>query len=105
MNQLERVARAICVAYGRDPDLSIYGKKDWEIFTEQAQAAIDAMGDGWQPIETAPDDTPVWVNLVECDGDTEQCIAVQFNDEWTDQFRHEIELPVTHWMPLPEPPK
>jgi hypothetical protein len=95
---LERVARALSSADNKGDE------SYWYDFVLHAQAAIDVM-DGWLPIETAPDDTQIWVNIVDCDGDTEQCIAVKFNDEWTDQFGHEIEFPVTHWMPLPEPPK
>jgi hypothetical protein len=43
MDKVERVARALCASYGRDPDFSMYGLKEWKSFTEQAQAAIDAM--------------------------------------------------------------
>jgi hypothetical protein len=45
MNQLERVARAICRVNGFDPDEpSITGKGPlWRLYISDAQAAIDAM--------------------------------------------------------------
>ena len=71
----------------------------------------------WQPIETAPKDTPV---LIWAEG--EQMITAQYctyrannntiyRAEWQllDSGRyaedHDMSYDPTHWMPLPEPPK
>jgi hypothetical protein len=46
MNQLERVARAICGADGNDPDEDYSGMvRYWELYRKEAQAAIDAMAE------------------------------------------------------------
>lgn len=48
MNQLERVARAICLANGSDPDEQTTETRGpfWELYKPDAQSAIDAMSDG-----------------------------------------------------------
>lgn len=59
----------------------------------------------WQPIETAPKDTPILVGPTKRMG---ICVAML-----TDRDGWETETPSewvgmytpTHWMPLPEPPK
>ena len=54
----------------------------------------------WQPIETAPTDGTEILGW--CDG---CCFVIEY---WLDAWR-EIwglgRVDVTHWMPLPEPPK
>lgn len=58
----------------------------------------------WNPIETAPTDgTEVWVYVAPRDGlKGFQCVCAYHPDAgWcADELRE-----VTHWMPLPEPPK
>jgi hypothetical protein len=56
---LERVARALNEHFG------VGNPGHWEVYTEAARAALDASGNDerWQPIETAPMDTPVRVQL------------------------------------------
>jgi hypothetical protein len=109
MTRLERVARAICVSKGRDPDFSIYGLNEWENFKDEAQAAIDAMGDGWQPIESAPDDTCVMIAFHKF-GDPTKGRLIAFaqssdGNDWYEEDSGQMLWSPTHWMPLPEPPK
>lgn len=83
----------------------------------------------WQPIETAPrDGTPIWVyikNYGQCEAwfapgewsfETSEVPREYSGAAWIcvdDQFQMEVEEtphgyedgPVTHWMPLPEPPE
>ena len=83
----------------------------------------------WQPIETAPKDgTSVllyiphricegWFSKGEWSEDTPISPAEYSGEVWVccdDEFQVEVELgpdgfechfPITHWMPLPEPPK
>ncbi|MOA31070.1 hypothetical protein D3C78_1522080 [compost metagenome] len=49
-----------------------------------------------------PEDQPVlcWCN----DGDTEACEVASHHNSFFIDWSHEL-LPVTHWMPLPEPPE
>lgn len=58
----------------------------------------------WNPIETAPKDgTEVWVYVAPREGLRGfQCVCAYHPDAgWcADELRE-----VTHWMPLPEPPK
>lgn len=61
----------------------------------------------WLPIDTAPKDG---TDILLYDGDT--MVICRWNErrkEWVDswnqtEFETDVE-PVTHWMPLPEPPK
>ncbi len=106
MNTLERVARAICATHGRDPDFEIYGLKDWEVWKDHAQAAIDAM-EQWQLIETAPEDVEVLVYRP--DGIQKRDVMLRVDDYWYWYwYWQDGESPMlnpTHWLPLPEPPK
>lgn len=56
----------------------------------------------WQPIETAPVETPV---LVGTSGLTRLRIADLVDGCWWDVNEGYGLMPPTHWMPLPEPPK
>ena len=53
----------------------------------------------WQPIETAPSNTPI---LVYADGG--YFVAVYILDPYP-HWKGRWFLEPTHWMPLPEPPK
>ena len=70
----------------------------------------------WQPIETAPHDTEidVWASYPKSAKGNRVTDAFFDNGRWLDDDRDEIEwgpdaygqtCVVTHWMPLPEPPK
>jgi hypothetical protein len=56
----------------------------------------------WQPIETAPKEEPVIVWSTQY----QVMIEIQFNrgSWWIADFDIPLLEPVTHWMPLPEPP-
>lgn len=56
---LEAAARALCLKAGNEPDLMRGdGIENWTYYRPHTIAAIsaylDATGDGWRPIETAP---------------------------------------------------
>lgn len=67
----------------------------------------------WQPIETAPRDG-TWIlcllDRVYADNNRQTCVVVRWLESnriadvgsWIDE---EYSYDVTHWMPLPEPPK
>jgi len=66
-----------------------------------------ALGIDWQPIETAPkiDEEKilaVWLGSVEM---ASWCESVQNWQEWPNGDFPCCETEITHWMPLPEPPK
>lgn len=105
MNQLERVARAICATHGRDPDFEIYGLKDWEVWKDHAQAAIDAM-DQWQPIETAPLETEIYVWAEYYDKPILTKAFISSADNKTVLFQGLArEQHPSVWSPIPDPPK
>ena len=56
---------------------------------------------GWQPIETAPEYTTVFV----AGGIAQKRNGVWFTGMEEPMFQRAIEWPVTVWMPLPAPPK
>ena len=96
--KVKRVALAIAKAHGFEEVVA------FPMYAELARAAIEAMYDGWQPIETAP------VNgqyiLILCEGAGIPAIA-RFEHEsrmWTalgavDSFNNPV-----YWMQLPESP-
>ena len=66
---------------------------------------------GWQPIETAPKDEYTKADILTSTG-IRFADSIFINGKWTnkflgisgisiEEFRHKL----THWMPLPEPPK
>lgn len=71
----------------------------------------------WQPIETAPRDRGVlvWDKVSGCNvsffARGVNCWSDELQDGWFTPERDNrdecmiLEGPVTHWMPLPEPPK
>jgi hypothetical protein len=72
-------------------------------------AYLEAAGDGWQPIESAPKDTPV---LFSIDGGVIQgCVrgdedGVRYDVAWLFGWPPSRSYPdPTHWMPLPAPSK
>lgn len=107
MDRLERVARAMCIASGLDPDRSTFskicpGERIWNLFEEQAQAAIDEL-EQWRQIDTAPEDTEVLVYRP--DGIQKTDVMMRVDDYW---YWPDGESPTTHpthWLPLPSPPK
>ena len=63
------------------------------------------MGERWEPIETAPTKTPVWVWL---EAWHMQCVAWLEGDQWWAPVLREgrVAIPApTHWRPLPDPPE
>lgn len=62
---------------------------------------------GWQPIETAPRDTPILLSIFASgDPERERLVVVGGSSDgvtWIDHYDYEIHPP-THWMPLPAPP-
>ncbi len=63
---------------------------------------------GWQPIETAPRDTPILLSIFASgDPERERLVVVGGSSDgvtWIDHYDYEIHPP-THWMPLPAPPQ
>ena len=68
----------------------------------------------WQPIETAPKDGTVIFVWHECETNRHAAFDVNIKkaqwledcDEWrVDAFGGNVPPKLTHWMPLPEPPK
>jgi hypothetical protein len=109
---VERVARAICAACEDNPDHTGDARGNayrWQDYACVARAAIDAMGDGWQPIESAPLDACVMVSFYEFDDPTQKQIIVfaQSSDgnNWYEEESQSLILAPTHWRPIPKPPK
>jgi hypothetical protein len=99
MNQLERVARAIC-GYKHDRS-QIY----WPSYTREAQVAIDAMQE-WQPIETVPLETLVfvWGKGFEDVVLTRAFLSHEDGVRTLFQGLSDAQRP-SHWHSKPEPPK
>jgi hypothetical protein len=72
-------------------------------------------GEGWQPIETAPEETPVLVLRSsgpdigelrwERPGYEDSFLAFKYWAHPQDYWIDEDDISVTHWMPFPTPPK
>ena len=80
--------------------------KIWQARAERAEAALPAAKSEWQPIETAPTDGTVIIvwSLLARDSVMAHCI----DGEWVTHPGLGYALipnELTHWMPLPEPPK
>jgi len=108
MTTLERVARAICIASGLDPDKSTFskichGERIWHLFEDQAQAAIDTMNE-WSEIADAPFSKDVLVYRPT----HIQLFDVMRRNEAGNWRWPNGEIPLSDpekWMPLPGPPK
>lgn len=62
----------------------------------------------WQPIDTAPKDGSVFLGLWRSQNNIQFVSAKkdQKGRGWTDPFElYDYNTKLTHWMPLPEPPK
>ena len=112
MNQIEKVARAMCRA---DPEVRM-GDADgvveqrvnteWVHYVDQAKAAIAAMQPApqWYGIETAPRDGTFVLGFGPHNtrGSYREVIH-WWGDRWTITWMEGYGEP-THWMPLPTPP-
>lgn len=113
----ERVARAICVAAGHDPDqacdIHVPGDPDagtaWAGYRPAARAAIAEIA-GWRPIEVRPPSgwLLLWVrpgrlDMIEPAG---PCIGMWHEQYgWLDERGEGMLEIVTHWLPLPAAPQ
>ena len=63
-----------------------------------------SFGDGWISVEDGlPDDTSVDVLVCDCSGAcTVACMGTYYWTVWDQSWKSDE---ITHWMPLPEPPK
>lgn len=53
MDMVERVARAICLANGNDPDGGGFGNAGWREYLTESRAAIEAMSEVTGPMGLA----------------------------------------------------
>ena len=111
--RIEAAARALCERQGYSSigtELAEYGgfKEDWEVFADDAKAALEAAGAAaWRPIESAPKGKKILVR----EGGDWIGIAIfhtegKFSGRWiyiNAVDSHENLFP-THWQPLPTPP-
>ena len=69
-------------------------------------AALEELGGGWQPIETAPKDGTVVDLLIDGKRTIDCCYE---HNQWykvmEEGTRCILWSKITHWMPLPKPPK
>jgi hypothetical protein len=110
MNQLERVARAICRVViqsyrinevSSEDTINADGNPLWMGYIPDAQAAIDAMQE-WKAVDTAPEDVEVLVYRPIGIQKIDVMQRVEGVWYWPDG-----ESPTsnpTHWMPLPKAP-
>lgn len=76
---------------------------------QQSGVTMEPVGEGWQPIETAPEETEVLCWVVSRGGVYSCCQLLTLSPPhgWLDQsgsLIHPAYEPA-HWMPLPEPPQ
>ena len=65
---------------------------------EAIECAIQALGDGWVSVEDGlPEETGKYLSVYKSEEDT----GVYIGRYWADGFNKYI----THWQPLPSPPK
>lgn len=69
-----------------------------------AATPIYPPGTWWQPIATAPKDGTVILGAHLWPSGNADIYTCKFVDEWTDDMGDAVELPPTHWLPLPPPP-
>jgi hypothetical protein len=110
MNQIERVARAICTACEENPDHTGDARGNafrWQDYADVAQAAIDAV-DRWEPIESAPHDTDVLLYCPlrhETNPERIEIGKATRGERTSIKSTYSSHAWATHCMPLPEPPK
>ena len=79
----------------------------WGSDVETRQDADDSRADGWIPVSERLPEEAMLVLVWTGDGDPGREIAIGFMHKpgswWTDNY--EYEMFVTHWRPLPDPPK
>ncbi len=64
------------------------------------------MSGEWQPIETAPTDGTEVLVYGTCFNEGEFMLAIYQLGEWLETWNNDpIHFVITHWQPLPEPPK
>ncbi len=73
-------------------------------------AAIKALPDAWQPIETAPNRVPLmlWIDSTDVNPHCFSPVSIYDDGTWWDDSTGDQIEPIakaTHWMSLPEPPK
>ena len=81
-------------------------KLDSTDYSAAGTVTAEVEPEGWRPIETAPKDG-THVLVADASGWVQQC---WFDGVWTygegpTDFMNEDRDPVTHWQPLPAPPK
>lgn len=94
--------------------LSPFDRKIYKMRARAALAAVLPIMDGWQPIETAPNDLVImvygkWVGEIG-DWSTEPPsigVAINSYGEWSSVHSdyYSVNCVATHWRPLPPPPK
>lgn len=92
---------------------------------EKAADAIEELANWWSMAKTLSDMVmPKWISVAERlpeewktvltfqptttddRGIIQTCVYIGIPGKWRQAWNHELlKLPVTHWMPLPEPPK
>ena len=112
MNNIEKVARAIYLTQGHEPDEFVNhseGKKWWQTFTGEAKAAIAAMNQ-WQDISTA--EVGEWwliCWIYQTEKECKKIVSKAFRDSeklWICDDGTELEFDVAiACMPLPTPPE
>lgn len=105
----ERLARSLLRARGCKTEGPLDEIQFGNIALKDALAIIEdfpalrAAGEGWRPIETAPNDVVVVTDGCYC------LCAYQNAKGWASGFSHgdmhvTVDLTPTHWRPLPAPP-
>ena len=70
------------------------------------RAALEELGGGWQPIETAPKDgTPILVCLADNNITTAEYLGEWCLISFAEGHIDDSSCTPTYWMPLPKPPK
>lgn len=100
--RIEKIARALAM-------LNVESDDNWKLYIQDAESALSAIGQVWQPIETAPKEGVV---MVWCDVGVAVAYIGYHNDEKrfydSDALEYGaniVRINPTHWMPLPEEPE
>lgn len=106
----EKIRVLADIANGRGSQLTMTAQEAYEVadtFDELEELIAEQKSKlSWRPIETAPSGYRVLVTARPPEPGEPYVVCADYGaGKWFSASGHTMHDPVTHWMPLPEPPK